>query len=61
METNDEKLENKERVDMFTTLHEHELKVKVRERDDRERESEIEPFVSFRESDQETSLNIYHI
>lgn len=28
METNDEKLENKERVDMFTTLHEHELKVK---------------------------------
>lgn len=28
METNAEKLENEERVDMFTTLHEHELKVK---------------------------------
>lgn len=28
MDTNAKKLENKGRVDMFTTLHEHELKVK---------------------------------
>ena len=29
MENNGEKLDMKDKMDMFTTLHEHELKVKV--------------------------------
>ena len=45
MENKGEKLDIKDKMDMFTTLHEHELKVKVsieeRERE-REREREID-------------------